>query len=58
VGVLIAPESPLEIETFVLAVLGQGHMVEMPLDVFIAASLDAPETYIGIASKIFPAVKP
>lgn len=55
---VLAPEAPVHIETFVRAVLGQGHIVEMGLDAFIQASLEAPETYIGIASKVFPAVKP
>lgn len=58
VGVVLAPKTPSHVETHALAVLGQGRMVTMHLDEFIANSLDAPETYIGIASKIFPAVKP
>ncbi len=58
VGVVLAPESAPEVEAHTRAILGQGHIIKMPLDVFIACSLDAPETYIGIAAKVFPAVKP
>lgn len=58
VGVVLDPTAPAHIETFVDAVLGQGLRVEITLDKFIEASLKAKETYIGIASKIFPAVKP
>jgi hypothetical protein len=58
VGVVLAPKVPVHIEVFVETVLGQGKRVEYTLDDFIKYSLAAPETYIGIASKIFPAVKP
>ncbi len=58
VGVVLAPEAPLDVETYVQAHLEQGHIQEMHIDEFIAASLDAPETYIGIAARVFPAVKP
>jgi len=58
VGVVIAPKAPDHIEVFVETILGEGQKVKMTLDEFIAQSLKAPETYIGIASKTFPAVKP
>lgn len=58
VGAVVAPKAPAHIEVFVETILGEGQKVEMTLDEFIAASLKAPETYIGIASKTFPAVKP
>lgn len=58
VGVSLAPKSRPDVEAHVISILGQGNMVEMHLDEFIANSLDAPETYIGIAARIFPAVKP
>lgn len=58
VGVVIAPKAPGHIEIFVETILGEGQRVEMTLDKFIEASLKARETYIGIASKTFPAVKP
>jgi len=45
-------------ETYVEAHLDQGHRQEMTLDEFIAACLEAPEVYIGIAGKVFPAVRP
>ncbi len=58
VGVVLAPKSAPEVREHVVSILGQGTFVEMLLDEFIANSLDAPETYIGIAARIFPAVKP
>lgn len=58
VAAVLGPKAPAHIETFVEAILSQGHMVEMTLDEFIDRSLKAPEAYIGIASKTFPAVKP
>ena len=58
VGVVLAPKVPVHIEVFVETILGEGQRVEMTLDEFIAQSLKARETYIGIASKTFPAVKP
>jgi hypothetical protein len=58
VGVVVAPKAPTHIEIFVETILGEGQKVEMTLDEFIAASLKARETYIGIASRTFPAVKP
>lgn len=58
VGVVLDPESAPEVEAHTRSILGQGRMVEMHLDEFIAHSLDAPETYIGIAARVFPAVKP
>ncbi len=58
VGVVLAPKAPLHVETYVEAHLDQGHPQKMTLDEFIAASLKTQEVYIGIAAKIFPAVKP
>lgn len=58
VGAVLAPTIKEHTRIFVETVLGQGRIVEMPLDEFIDAAQAAPETYIGIASKIFPAVKP
>lgn len=58
VGAVLAPKTLAHIETYVEAHLDQGRRVEMTLDEFIAASLKAPEVYIGIAAKVFPAVKP
>jgi hypothetical protein len=58
VGAVIAPKAPAHIEVFVETILGEGQKVEYTLDEFIKASLKAKETYIGIASKTFPAVKP
>ncbi len=58
VGVVLSPSSDEKVREHVTSILGQGRMVEMHMDEFIANSLDAPETYIGIAAKIFPAVKP
>lgn len=58
VGAVVAPKAPVHIEVFVETILGEGQKVEMTLDEFIEASLKAKETYIGIASKTFPAVKP
>lgn len=58
VAAVLAPKVPAHIETFTEAILSQGHLVEMTLDEFIEASLKAPEAYIGVASKFFPAVKP
>lgn len=58
VGVVIAAKAPAHIEVFVETILGEGQKYEMTLDEFIEASLKARETYIGIASKTFPAVKP
>lgn len=58
VAAVLSPKAPAHIETYVEAHLDQGLRVEMTLDEFIAASLKAPETYIGVASKTFPAVKP
>ncbi len=57
-GAVLAPDAPAHIETHVQAVLGQGQFVKMTLDEFIEASLKAKETYIGLASRVFPAVKP
>ena len=58
VSVVLSEKAPLEAETFVLAVLGQGHMVEMTLDEFIERSLKAKGAWIGVAAALFPAVKP
>lgn len=58
VAAVVAPKAPAHIEIFVETILGEGQKVEMTLDEFIAQSLKAKETYIGIASKTFPAVKP
>lgn len=58
VGAILPLDSTEEVTLHVRAILGQGRMVEMHLDEFIANSLDAPEAYLRIASKIFPAVKP
>lgn len=58
VGVVLAPKTPEHIVIYTRTNLEYGQVVEMSLDQFIEASLKAPEVYIGIASKIFPAVKP
>lgn len=58
VAAVLGPKVPAHIVTFVEVILGQGHIVEMTLDEFIERSLRAPEAYIGVASKFFPAVKP
>lgn len=58
VAAVLAPKTPVDIQVYVETILSQGRMVEMSLDEFIEASLKAPETYIGLASKFFPAVKP
>lgn len=58
VAVVLAPGAAAHIESFVQAVLGQGHMVEMTLDEFIERSLKAKGAWIGVAAALFPAVKP
>ena len=58
VGAVLGEKVPVHIEVFVQTILGEGQKVEMTLDEYIEASLKAKETYIGIASKIFPAVTP
>lgn len=58
VAAVLAPKALVHIKIYVEAHLDQGKRVEMTLDEFIEASLKAPEVYIGIASKVFPAVKP
>lgn len=55
---VIAGDAPEHIKVYVETILDLGTIVEMSLDEFIEASLKAQETYIGIASKVFPAVKP
>lgn len=55
---ILAPNAPVHIETFVEAILSQGHPVEMTLDEFREALLKAPEAYMGVASKFFPALWP